>query len=68
LFANLKELNWRLGNPSFYVEMGRVVYNNTVRRWIKLEYYLGNLNGYKKNLFFGVVAYGIRLVVKYPQI
>jgi hypothetical protein len=48
--------------------MGRVVYNNTVKRWIKLEYYLGNLNGYKKNLFFGVVAYGIRLVVKYPQI
>jgi len=36
------EVNWLQGIPSAYDEMGRTVKINSLKRWSKLDYYLGN--------------------------
>lgn len=36
------EVNWLQGIPSVFDEMGRTVYVNPIKRWSKLDYYLGN--------------------------
>jgi len=38
----LNGVNWLQGIPSVFDEMGRTVYVNPIKRWTKLDYYLGN--------------------------
>lgn len=42
IFNKITEVNWLLGNPSFFDEQGRIVAIDKLKRWSKLDFYLGN--------------------------
>ncbi len=38
----MNEVNWLQGNPSFFDEQGRIVSVGGLKKWSKLDFYLGN--------------------------
>lgn len=46
------EVNWLQGIPTAYDEMGRTVKVNSVKRWSKLDYYLGNFRWIQQESVF----------------
>ncbi|WP_309609394.1 glycosyltransferase family 2 protein [Flavobacterium sp.] len=42
IFNNFSDVNWLLGMPTCLDEMGRNVFVNNIRKWSKLDYYLGD--------------------------
>ncbi len=42
IFGNFSEINWLMGNPTFYDEQGRIVASQSVRNWSKYNIYLGD--------------------------
>jgi glycosyltransferase involved in cell wall biosynthesis len=39
IFLNFKDINWIMGIPSFYDELGRTVHVSNFKRWSKFNYY-----------------------------
>lgn len=39
IFLNFKDINWIMGIPSFYDEIGRTVHVSNFKRWSKFNYY-----------------------------
>jgi len=46
------EVNWLQGIPTAYDEMGRTVKVSTLKRWSKLDYYLGNFRWIQQESVF----------------
>lgn len=49
---NLNEVNWLQGIPSFFDEKGRTIAVEPLRRWSKLDYYLGNFEWIQQESVF----------------
>lgn len=49
---NLKEVNWLQGIPSFFDEKGRTIAVESVKRWSKLDYYLGDFKWIQQESVF----------------
>lgn len=49
---NFEEVNWLQGNPSTFDEMGRTVAVYGVKRWSKLDYYLGDFRWIQQESVF----------------
>lgn len=52
IFGKFQEVNWLQGNPSTFDELGRTVAVNGVKRWSKLDYYLGNFEWIQQESVF----------------
>lgn len=52
IFGKLNEVNWLQGIPSTFDEMGRTIDVNKVKRWSKLDYYLGNFEWIQQESVF----------------
>lgn len=52
IFTQFDEVNWIQGTPSFFDEIGRVVSVGTIKRWSKLDYYLGNFKWIQQESVF----------------
>lgn len=52
IFSNLEEVNWLQGIPSVFDEKSRVVNVAPLRRWSKLDYYLGNFRWIQQESVF----------------
>ncbi len=52
IFSRFDEVNWIQGTPSFFDEIGRVVSVGTIKRWSKLDYYLGNFQWIQQESVF----------------
>jgi glycosyltransferase involved in cell wall biosynthesis len=48
----LDEVNWLQGIPSTFDEKGRTVYVDPIKRWTKLDYYLGNFGWIQQESIF----------------
>jgi glycosyltransferase involved in cell wall biosynthesis len=46
------EVNWLHGIPSFFDEIGRTVHVSPIKRWSKLDYYLGNFEWIQQESVF----------------
>jgi glycosyltransferase involved in cell wall biosynthesis len=49
---NFNEVNWLQGIPSTFDEFGRTVAVNAIKRWSKLDYYLGNFKWIQQESVF----------------
>lgn len=49
---NLNGVNWLQGIPSFFDEMGRTIAVEHIKRWSKLDYYLGNFEWIQQESVF----------------
>ena len=52
IFSKYDKVNWLQGIPSIFDEMGRTVYVGPIRRWTKLDYYLGNFKWIQQESVF----------------
>jgi glycosyltransferase involved in cell wall biosynthesis len=52
IFSKYNQVNWLQGIPSFFDEAGRTVYVNPLKRWTKLDYYLGNFEWIQQESIF----------------
>ncbi len=52
IFGKFNEVNWLQGIPSVFDEMGRTVDVSGVKRWSKLNYYLGNFEWIQQESVF----------------
>ncbi len=52
IFSRYDKVNWLQGIPSVFDEMGRTVYVGPIRRWTKLDYYLGNFKWIQQESVF----------------
>jgi glycosyltransferase involved in cell wall biosynthesis len=52
IFSNFKNVNWLMGIPSTFDEMGRTVSVSPLKRWNKLDYYLGNFEWIQQESVF----------------
>ena len=48
----MKEVNWLQGIPTVFDEMGRTVSVDSIKRWSKLDYYLGNFEWIQQESVF----------------
>lgn len=48
----LDGVNWLQGIPTVFDEMGRTVYIDSIKRWSKLDYYLGNFEWIQQESVF----------------
>lgn len=52
IFSKFNEVSWLQGIPSFYDELGRTVAVSPIKRWSKLDYYLGNFQWIQQESIF----------------
>ncbi|MGZ9735420.1 glycosyltransferase family 2 protein [Flavobacterium sp. GNP002] len=52
IFTNIKNVNWLMGIPSTFDELGRTVSVSPLKRWNKLDYYLGNFEWIQQESVF----------------
>lgn len=52
IFSNFKNVNWLMGIPSTFDEKGRTVSVSPLKRWTKLDYYLGNFEWIQQESVF----------------
>lgn len=52
IFSNFDEVKWLMGIPSTFDEMGRTVSVSPLKRWNKLDYYLGNFEWIQQESVF----------------
>lgn len=52
IFSTLAEVNWLQGIPSVFDEMSRTVAVAPIKRWSKLDYYLGNFRWIQQESIF----------------
>ncbi len=52
IFSRFNEVNWLQGTPSFFDELGRIVSVGAIKRWSKLDYYLGNFKWIQQESVF----------------
>lgn len=52
IFSNFDEVKWLMGIPSTFDEMGRTVSVSSLKRWTKLDYYLGNFEWIQQESVF----------------
>lgn len=52
IFSKFNEVSWLQGIPTFYDEVGRTVAVSPIKRWSKLDYYLGNFQWIQQESIF----------------
>ena len=52
IFSNFDEVKWLMGIPSTFDEMGRTVSVSSLKRWTKVDYYLGNFEWIQQESVF----------------
>lgn len=52
IFGKFNKVNWLQGIPSIFDEIGRTVAVNGIKRWSKLDYYLGNFEWIQQESVF----------------
>ena len=52
IFSKFKQTSWLQGIPTFYDEVGRTVAVSPIKRWSKLDYYLGNFQWIQQESIF----------------
>ncbi|MGZ9675105.1 glycosyltransferase family 2 protein [Flavobacterium sp. GNP001] len=52
IFTNIKNVNWLMGIPSTFDELGRTVSVSPLKRWNKLDYYLRNFEWIQQESVF----------------
>ena len=52
IFTSFSDINWLLGMPTCLDEMGRTVFIDNIRRWSKLDYYLGDFQWIQQESIF----------------
>ncbi len=52
IFTNIKNVNWLMGIPSTFDELGRTVSVSSLKRWNKLDYYFGNFEWIQQESVF----------------
>jgi glycosyltransferase involved in cell wall biosynthesis len=52
IFSNFDGVKWLMGIPSTFDEMGRTVSVSSIKRWTKLDYYLGNFEWIQQESVF----------------
>jgi glycosyltransferase involved in cell wall biosynthesis len=52
IFTKFNEVSWLQGMPTFYDERGRTVAVSPMKRWSKLDYYLGNFKWIQQESVF----------------
>ncbi|KAF2333123.1 glycosyltransferase family 2 protein [Flavobacterium daemonense] len=52
IFGKYNEVNWLQGIPSIFDEMGRTVVVSEIKKWSKLDYYLGNFKWIQQESVF----------------
>ena len=52
IFEKFNEVNWLQGIPSTFDEMGRTINVDGIKRWSKLDYYLGNFEWIQQESVF----------------